>query len=89
LPRWIALLVLVLLFVPVAAAAPNDKKIERLVKQLGSDKFKEREAATKRLVAIGEPALGALRKALTSDDREVRNRARKPGVLMRPDKRNG
>ena len=48
---------------------------ERLVKQLGGGTFKEREAATKRLTEIGEPALDALYKALTSGDAEVRRRA--------------
>jgi hypothetical protein len=42
LPHWIALLVLVLPLVPVVADDPDDKEIGRLVKQLGSDKFKER-----------------------------------------------
>ena len=49
LPRWFALLVLVLPFVSVVAVDADDKEIERLVKQLGSAKFKERESATKRL----------------------------------------
>ncbi|MHC4715696.1 MAG: SecDF P1 head subdomain-containing protein [Planctomycetota bacterium] len=35
-------------------------EIERLIRQLGSDKFAEREAAQKALVKIGEPALPAL-----------------------------
>jgi hypothetical protein len=60
LPRWIALLVLALPFVPAVAVAPDDKEIERLVKQLDSVKFKERQEATKRLEEIGEPALDAL-----------------------------
>ena len=51
-------------------------EISRLITQLGSDKFKEREAATKRLREIGEPALAALRKAAAhSADDEVRRRA--------------
>src|SRR5436853_335021 len=72
-PRWIALLVLVLPFVPVVAVDGDDKDIERLVKQLGSAKFKEREAATKRLTEIGEPALDTLAKATST--LEVRRRA--------------
>jgi WD40 repeat protein len=52
---------------------PDDKEIAHLVKQLGSDIFKEREAATKRLEEIGEPALGALAKAHST--LEVRRRA--------------
>src|SRR5213592_2737473 len=75
LPRCVALLVLVLPFVSVVAVDADDQEIARLVKQLGSDKFKEREAATKRLKEIGEPALEALLKAATSDDAEVRCRA--------------
>src|SRR5947199_6445140 len=44
-----------------ASASASDSgaavDIERLIKQRGSDKYKEREAATKRLKEIGEPAL--------------------------------
>src|SRR5437660_395322 len=75
LPRWFALLVLVLPFVPAVAVDNDDQEIARLVKQLGSVKFKDREAATKRLREIGEPALDALDKAVTSSDVEVRCRA--------------
>jgi WD40 repeat protein len=57
---------LVLPFVPAVAYDPDDKEIERLVKQLGSDKFKEREAAMKRLTEIGEPARAGLAKAAAS-----------------------
>ena len=45
------------------------------MKQLGSDVFKEREAATKRLKEIGEPASTRSTRRLTSDDPEVRRRA--------------
>jgi hypothetical protein len=55
LPRWFALLVLGLPFVPVVAVDAGDPVIEHLVKELGSDKFKKRDAATKRLTEIGEP----------------------------------
>ena len=75
LPRWIACLVLVLPFVPLVAAAHDDAEIARLVKQLGDDDFDQREAATTRLKEIGEPALEALRKAVTSKDAEVHRRA--------------
>ena len=75
LPRWFALLVLALPFVPVAAAAPDDAEIARLVKQLGDDDFDKREAATARLKEIGEPALDAVTKAARSRDPEVRLRA--------------
>jgi tetratricopeptide (TPR) repeat protein len=50
--------------------------IDRLIRQLGSEKFDEREAALKRLKQIGAPALGALREAARkSSDAEVRRRA--------------
>jgi hypothetical protein len=60
----------------VASAAPTDGEIDRLIRQLGSDRFVERDAASRALEAIGEPALKALRQAASSsDDVEVRRRA--------------
>ena len=49
-------------------------RVAGLIKQLGDPKFAKREAAGKELVVIGEPALGALRKASASPDPEVRTR---------------
>jgi hypothetical protein len=66
LPRWFACLILLLPFIPVVAAAPDDVEIARLVEQLGSDEFMKREVATTRLKEIGEPALDALHQAATS-----------------------
>src|SRR5690349_5542357 len=60
-------------FVSLLAGDSDDQEIERLVKQLDSDSFAERQAATKRLTEIGEPALDALGKAKGS--LEVRRRA--------------
>jgi RNA polymerase sigma factor (sigma-70 family) len=63
---------------PIARAetAPDNRYIERLIKQLGSDEFEEREAATNALKKVGKPALNALREAATENaDAEVRNRA--------------
>jgi hypothetical protein len=58
------------------AATPAD--IERLIKQLGDDDFDKREAASRALEAIGEPAREALlRAAIDRDDAEVRRRAEK------------
>jgi uncharacterized protein (TIGR03067 family) len=52
------------------------EKIARLVAQLGDDDFEKREAASKKLDSIGEPAVSALRKAVaTSPDTEIRRRA--------------
>ena len=61
--------------VPTLATPPDAPEIEQLIQQLGNPKFAEREAATKRLSAIGEPALEALKKATENTDAEVRRRA--------------
>jgi WD40 repeat protein len=63
LTRCFALLLLLLPFVPAVAVDPDDAEITRLVKQLGSTDFRTREAATKRLKEIGQPALDALGEA--------------------------
>jgi uncharacterized protein (TIGR03067 family) len=61
------------------AAPDGDTKSERvasLIRQLGHEEFEKREAASRELEAIGEPALDALRKARASDaDPEIRRRA--------------
>jgi WD40 repeat protein len=55
---------------------PKDsQEVERLIKQLGSKEDKVHEAATKRLEALGDPALPALKAAATSDDFDTRLRA--------------
>ena len=75
LPRWFSCLVLLLPFFPVVAA-PDDAEIARLIKQLGDDDFDKREAASKELKAIGEPARAALQEAAASSkDAEIRQRA--------------
>src|SRR5437764_12845570 len=63
--RCFAGLLLVLPFVPAVADDPDDKEIARLVKQLGSSDFRMRDAATKRLTEIGEPALAPVRNVTT------------------------
>jgi hypothetical protein len=61
---------------PVPAAEPADTaKIAKLVEQLGSDTFSDRQKASEALDNIGEPALNALLKAAESTDAEVRKRA--------------
>ncbi|GEM_PF-1880298 len=54
---------------------PNQKRIDKLIEQLGSSNFAEREKASRELAAIGVPALDALRQATKSEDAEVRKRA--------------
>ena len=59
-----------------AEAAADNRDIERLIKQLGSDEFEEREAASKALKKVGKPALKALHEAATENaDAEIRTRA--------------
>jgi hypothetical protein len=58
-----------------AAKPPGAAEIRKLIEQLGSGSFTEREEATAALDAAGEPALAGLRKAVDSDDAEVRRRA--------------
>lgn len=52
-------------------------RVAALVKQLGHPRFAAREEAVRALVAIGEPAVGALKKALADRDAEVRIRAQR------------
>jgi hypothetical protein len=55
---------------------PDRARIERLIRQLGSGDFDEREAAGRELTKIGVPAMEALRAAAAgSKDAEVRRRA--------------
>jgi hypothetical protein len=67
----------VLAALPTSAAAPAPEidKIAKLIEQLGSSKFDEREQASKDLEVIGVPALEALRKASKSEDAEVSRRS--------------
>lgn len=48
-----------------------NKQVEEAIKRLGSDTFKEREAAANDLVALGRNAYPALRLALKNNDLEV------------------
>jgi hypothetical protein len=71
-----------LALVPAAAPAGKDDPLEVAIHiaRLGSKNYAEREAATRALDAIGEPALAALRKAAAAGDLEARRRA---GQLVR------
>jgi hypothetical protein len=65
---------------PQSAAVDEDKtraeEIKKLIEQLGSSGFQERQAASSKLEEIGQPALDALRKAAVDNkDSEVRSRA--------------
>lgn len=70
------------LWLSVAAAAeraregyPARERVGRLILQLASDRFADRERAARELEAVGEPALPALQTASRSDDAEVRRRS--------------
>jgi hypothetical protein len=55
--------------------AETSRQIEEAVRQLGSDKYEQRQAATKQLVALGFRACSALQAAAKSSDKEVATRA--------------
>jgi WD40 repeat protein len=77
--RWLAgILAILCIWIvgPAGAAAPGAGEIDRLIRQLGSNRYKVRQAADRRLRNLGEPALYALREAqTTSTDPEIRLRA--------------
>lgn len=76
LPRGLVGVAFVFSLASLLGGASDDRDIERLVRQLGSDDFGKREAASNALNKVGKPALNALRKAAKgSDDAEVRSRA--------------
>lgn len=58
-----------------ASALPLEEEIASRVKDLGAREWKTREAAEKRLLEIGDAALGALKQAARGQDAEVRVRA--------------
>jgi RNA polymerase sigma factor (sigma-70 family) len=60
---------------PPAGADKPDPEAEKLVKQLGSPAFADREAAEKRLKELGPKALPALASGAESADAEVARRA--------------
>jgi hypothetical protein len=69
------LVVTAILLVPLTTAATDSESIPRLLGQLGSPKYAEREEACRELDFLGEAALSALRQALAAPDLEVRRRA--------------
>jgi hypothetical protein len=58
-----------------APADPAAERFQRLIARLGSEHFREREAAGRELDALGEAALDALRHAARTGDPETRRRA--------------
>jgi hypothetical protein len=70
------LLFVALEWIAAVPSSPDPVALLRLVGQLGSDSYAEREAASRGLDAAGELALPAVRQALRSSDPEIRRRAR-------------
>jgi hypothetical protein len=72
-------LLLILLLAPdLASLSREAEQIDRLIEQLGSERYAERQAATTTLKHVGEPALDALRRASrNSNDAEIRRRAKR------------
>src|SRR5262245_50382448 len=60
---------------PVRSPAERATRIAQLIQQLGDESFEKREAATKSLLEIGNPARVALEQATKSPDAEVSLRA--------------
>ena len=63
---------------------PNEQKAQRLIEQLGSDRFADRESAMKRLLALPFPPTEALQIAAESNNPEVRLRAKKILAAAKP-----
>lgn len=57
------------------AGPADDKRIAKLIEQLGADTFAQREEAASQLIRIGEPARPALTLAQSHDDPEIQTRA--------------
>lgn len=78
-----------LLLLMLFLAVPCDgQEIATHVKNLGSSSFAEREKASQELETVGEPALVELRKALKSEDAEIRKRAEELIVKIEANTRN-
>lgn len=60
---------------PDACVYDEQEEIVKLIKALEDDEIQVRDDATKKLIAIGEPALKDLRKAAQSSDADVKHRA--------------
>lgn len=59
----------------IATKDADADRVAKLIEQLGSDSFADREAATRGLERLGAAALEGLRKAAQSNDVETRRRA--------------
>ncbi|HEV3145425.1 MAG TPA: hypothetical protein VGZ47_16145 [Gemmataceae bacterium] len=67
-----------------SAPTKSEAEIQRLVDQMGSKRFKDREDATHELSLLGKAALPSLKQAALSPDAEVRRRAQHLVERMEP-----
>jgi hypothetical protein len=74
--RFVHALALIALARAGAIGADPADRMPRLIRQLGDDRYARREAASRELDAIGEPARAALTRAAADPDPEVGRRAR-------------
>jgi hypothetical protein len=80
--RWLAIVVVLVVLGALGGVGwgkgnePVESRIGRLISQLASSRFADRRQASRELEAIGEPALAALRRAVTAADMETCHRAR-------------
>ncbi len=65
------------------AAIPPRAELERLLKQLGHERYEKREAASRKFLEIGLDALPLLEKQEKNADREIRFRCRRIAALIR------
>src|SRR5262249_15805534 len=73
--RRMFLIVVSMLASDLCSFGPDARRIDRLIEQLASEYYAEREGATKALDRLGEPALDALRRAAASShDAEIGRR---------------
>src|SRR5262245_51143312 len=64
----------------VARLSPAADEVGKLIQLLGHDRFLTRESASKRLIAVGRPAVVALQEATRHRDVEIASRAQR--ILM-------
>ena len=66
-----------LLMAGLAGAEVDQRDLADLIEQLGHNEYSRREAASEKLIALGETALKAVRNAAHHSDSEVRLRSRR------------
>jgi hypothetical protein len=71
------LLLALSMVLPLCQAAPDEARIDRLIRLLASPTIEERDKAQKELLEMGAPALPTLRKAADDPDLERQARVRK------------